>query len=51
MVVADQFLPKDTSARRPAESNQRPSDNKTLAPPLSHSLLVSECIFMIREKE
>ena len=31
------ILPKDTSTCRPRESNQRPSDNKTLAPPLSDS--------------
>ena len=30
-------MPKDTSTYRPRESNQRPSYNKTLALPLSHS--------------
>ena len=33
------ILPKDTSKCRPGESNQQPSDNKTLALPLRHGLL------------
>ena len=31
------ILPKDTSTCRPGESNQRPSNNRTLALPLNHS--------------
>ena len=31
------ILPKDTSTCRPGDPNQRPSDNKMLALPLSHS--------------
>ena len=31
------ILPKDTSTYRPGEWNQRPSDKKTMALPLSHS--------------
>ena len=33
------ILPKDTLTRRPGEYNQRSSDNKMLALPLSHSCL------------
>ena len=33
------ILPKDTLTCTPGETNQRPSHNKTLALPLSHSRL------------
>ena len=35
--IRSSTLPKDTLTFRPRKSNQRPSDNQTLALPLSHS--------------
>ena len=40
------ILPKDTSTCSPGESNQRPSDNKALPLPLSHSrLMLLDCTY------
>ena len=41
------ILPKDTSACRHGESNQRPSNNMTLALPLGQSTLVVFWLFLL----